>query len=390
MNQNNLIKSIHVVAWYPEQTSPHAGVFIKEHIRSVSLFSETHVIFLKFSKNRWLPKISITKETQELTKVYYVHVYSPVRRFGTHDFLVKKAYQKALNLINKFKEADIYHIHVRNKYTKLFTDISIVNLKPIVVTEHFSFYHTGIKLLPQKEQDIQRREITDWFNKTAIKKVMPVSRELGKVLINQFGVDKILIEPIPNIAYKSFYFEPKKIDRPVLIVLVANWQSPKNPILFFKSLLALDLELINSVKVDVVGIGFQLDEMKQFVDEFCSHVDISFHGLQDKDMIGDLLRKAHFLAHPTNAENLPTIIIESLCCGTPVITNRVNGIPELINETNGLMSEAKDLVGFSDNLKFMIQNHDKFHHESISINALKQFSEKEISNRIRVIYNDVI
>lgn len=390
MIQGDLLKSVHVVAWYPEIAFPHAGVFIKEHIRSISLFSSCDVLFLRFTKRNGLPKISIVKEKQDLINVHYIDVYSPIRRFGIHNFLVKRAYRKALKLINSSKEADIYHIHVRNKYTKVFTQLNEIKNRPIVLTEHFSFYHTGIKLLPQEKQVEERKEIKAWFKNQSLKKIMPVSFELGNVLVNDFDVDEKLIHPIPNIAYKSFYFEKKNINDKTIISLVANWQYPKNPILFFDSLLLIDETLLRKIEINIVGIGQQLNEMKKYVNQHCSHINIEFHGLQDKEFIGELLRKSNLLVHPTDAENLPTIIIESLCCGTPVVTTKVNGIPELINDSNGLMSQAKDVEAFSKNLEYMIKHHDLYNNELISNDALKLFSEKQISKRFEIIYNDVL
>jgi glycosyltransferase involved in cell wall biosynthesis len=43
------------------------------------------------------------------------------------------------------------------------------------------------------------------------------------------------------------------------------------------------------------------------------------------------------------SDNLPTVIMEAMACGTPVISTRVAGVPEMIsNGTDGLLVEPKD------------------------------------------------
>src|SRR5262249_28258762 len=39
---------------------------------------------------------------------------------------------------------------------------------------------------------------------------------------------------------------------------------------------------------------------------------------------------ADLLAHPTRADNLPLIPLESIACGTPVVSFRIGGVPDLV------------------------------------------------------------
>ena len=46
--------------------------------------------------------------------------------------------------------------------------------------------------------------------------------------------------------------------------------------------------------------------------------------------------------NPTREENYPTVNMESLACGTPVLTFRTGGSPEIIDETCGSIVEKND------------------------------------------------
>lgn len=52
---------------------------------------------------------------------------------------------------------------------------------------------------------------------------------------------------------------------------------------------------------------------------------------------------------PSREDNLPNVILESLCCGTPVVVTRGGGCPEPVVEgRDGVVSRTLDAVGFRD------------------------------------------
>jgi glycosyltransferase involved in cell wall biosynthesis len=52
---------------------------------------------------------------------------------------------------------------------------------------------------------------------------------------------------------------------------------------------------------------------------------------------------ADLLVSPTRADNLPLIVIESLACGTPVVSFRINGVPDLVRPgLTGYLAEPED------------------------------------------------
>ena len=107
-------------------------------------------------------------------------------------------------------------------------------------------------------------------------------------------------------------------------------------------------------------------------------------------MISEILNDTHFLVHPTSAENLPCIIIESLCCGCPVISADINGVSELINDSNGLLYEVDNLDSFYEKFIEMIYKQNILDRIKISEEAQKKYSSKNIGKLISDIYCQVI
>lgn len=58
--------------------------------------------------------------------------------------------------------------------------------------------------------------------------------------------------------------------------------------------------------------------------------------------------KRQSLINPTYADTFPTVNLESLACGTPVITYKTGGSPEAIDEKTGIVVEQGDVNGLAE------------------------------------------
>lgn len=66
-----------------------------------------------------------------------------------------------------------------------------------------------------------------------------------------------------------------------------------------------------------------------------------------------------FLA-PSLADNLPTTILESLSCGTPVVGFDVGGIPDMIShKNNGYLAKYQDATDLAEGIKFCLKSHTR-------------------------------
>ncbi len=60
---------------------------------------------------------------------------------------------------------------------------------------------------------------------------------------------------------------------------------------------------------------------------------------------------AYCFINPTYSDNFPTVNLEALSCGTPVITYRTGGSPEAVNAETGFVVERGDLNGIAESLE---------------------------------------
>ena len=80
---------------------------------------------------------------------------------------------------------------------------------------------------------------------------------------------------------------------------------------------------------------------------------ISIHRTQNQKELAEIYSAADVFAMPTREENYPTVNMEAIACGTPVVTFRTGGSPEMLNEkvdrvvpvddVKEMMSEIKNI-----------------------------------------------
>ncbi len=109
------------------------------------------------------------------------------------------------------------------------------------------------------------------------------------------------------------------------------------------------------VTLDVVGDGTARPEYEAQ----CARLEISdlvtFHGAADPDTLRTFYQKATAVVVPSRFDSFPTVIVEALACGTPVIASRVGGIPTVVrHEGNGLLVEPGWAPGIADAVRRLL------------------------------------
>mgnify|MGYP004643128607 FL=1 len=65
---------------------------------------------------------------------------------------------------------------------------------------------------------------------------------------------------------------------------------------------------------------------------------------------------ADVFANPTREDNFPTVNIEALACGTPVVTFNTGGSPEIIDENCGNVTDCDDIDTFEKEIRYVCEN----------------------------------
>lgn len=70
---------------------------------------------------------------------------------------------------------------------------------------------------------------------------------------------------------------------------------------------------------------------------------ISIHRTQNQIELAEIYTAADVFVNPTREENYPTVNMEAIACGTPVVTFRTGGSPEMLDKSTGIVVEKNDM-----------------------------------------------
>jgi glycosyltransferase involved in cell wall biosynthesis len=70
---------------------------------------------------------------------------------------------------------------------------------------------------------------------------------------------------------------------------------------------------------------------------------ISIHKTQNQKELAEIYSAADLFVNPTREENYPTVNMESIACGIPVLTFRTGGSPEIVDDTCGYVVNCDDV-----------------------------------------------
>lgn len=369
--------------WYPDRHDPMPGLFVRRHAEAVARFADVTVLYVTPDATISMGKHEI--ERSESDGIKEVRVYFGKSKSSLWNGVqMTRHYLKALKGIAK---PDISHIHVLSR-----TAIPAIWLKltqgiPYVITEHWSRY------LPENVvQGAFRGWLRRWFTRWVVRNaqgVSTVTQNLSNAMQNLGLINQHYVIT-PNVA-DTETFKPLKLDRDTKSVRFVHVSCFDEPAKNIKGIIDAFVELVSrhsNVKLYIVGDGPDYKE----VYEHAQHTGlvgskIIFTGLLEGPALLEQMQLADAMVMFSNYENLPCTIVESICCGVPVISTDVGGIREHLNETNGIVVKKGDKPALVRAMEIFA--HQKFtsHSEKIRGYGLSHFSMDAVGDRFKELYS---
>jgi len=221
-----------------------------------------------------------------------------------------------------------------------------------------------------------------WFNNINNLTIVTPSQWLADHVKNSFLKDKPL-KVINNGIDTTEFSKPVDIQIPVLdgikdkiILGVAVGWAPRKGL---DSMIWMSKHLPEGYQIVLVG-GIQPDQVKKIPENI-----ICLPRTNSKEELIAIYQRADVFVNPTLADNFPTVNIEALGAGLPVVTFKTGGSAECLDETCGIGVEKGNNEALLNAIFEVCSNPDKYSREN-SIKQSQCFSLKQFDKYIELYH----
>lgn len=384
------------------------GKIVKDIEKALSEFGhESYVAFgcgIKTSGNHYIME----------SRLYQKVNIMKTRFFGKHGFYNNHATKKLLKWIDSV-QPDIIHLHnIHGHYINikiLFEYLKKIN-KPVIWTLHDCWSFTG------HCAHFEAAGCNKWrtgCHKCPIKRNYPKSLifdrskelwEQKKVLFTSLD-NMTIITPsqwLCDLVRKSYL---KKY--PIKII-----NNGTNLTIFKASEIATKEDIGMKNEFVVLGMAdkwlspLNAATIEELVDRLDEDIAITLIGCDINKLSNKLKKRVNPIAYINNPQELakkfsvsdvfvnltledtfPTVNIEALACGTPVITYNTGGSPEIIDKNTGIVVNKHDVEGLLYAIRTVKNNGKGRYHVHCINRAIKLYNEKERCEEYIKLYSNV-
>lgn len=179
-----------------------------------------------------------------------------------------------------------------------------------------------------------------WFTGIENMRLVTPSQWLANLVEESFLNDYV-VDVIPN-GVDLNVFKPTVSDfrnqysiaedHKIVLGVASVWNHHKG----LDAFLELAKRLPDDYRVVLVGTNEETDKL-------LPNNVISIHKTENQTILAQIYSAADVFVNPTREDTFPTVNLEALACGTPVITYNTGGSPECIDDTCGIVVAQGDI-----------------------------------------------
>ena len=312
---------------------------------------------------RYVKRPSCMKDIQSVSPTgEYLH-YAESLLFDNHGLASRRATRRVIEQIKQIKP-DVVQLHCVHgyylNYKILFEYLNSTNI-PVVWTLHDCWAFTGhcahfvtagcekwktgcydcplkgdypksFVECSKRNYELKKRLFT--ANKNL--HIVPVSDWMADFVRDSFLKDKD-ITVIKN-GVDLNVFRPSAIHNDGIIRILGVsgvWNKDKGLYDFYEL-----RKKLNTDKYEIILVGLSKEQMKELPE--------GIKGIEHTESVqelAELYASSSVFVNPTYADTFPTVNLEALACGTPVITYKTGGCPEAVSSETGWVVDQGDVDG---------------------------------------------
>lgn len=321
------MKTLVISNMYPNKEFPTYGVFVRSTTESIE----------KYSK---ISKIVMNKKVSKLGKgleylVFYIRII----------------------FFYLFDNSSLIYIHYPSHVAFLINKLSLIRKRNIITNVH------GSDVVAKQGIEYKMRKQTEQLLQNSIKVVVPSSYFKTYLLTNYKGLSSSNIYCYPSGGVNSLIFNHEHLSKNEFIrhssSITKNTYSYISRVdegkgwdtyIHAISILKTDFpNIFQTLHFKIIGSGSKSNSLNDLLNENGLRDEIEWINSLPQKELAEEMKNSKFVIFPSELqESLGLVGLESMACGTPLITSGVAGISSyFVNEVNGIgfaSGNASDLA----------------------------------------------
>ena len=313
-----------------------------------------------------------TNATRRLIKK--IREYNPdiIHLHNIHGYYVNV--EILINFLKEYGKPVVWTFHDCWPFTGYCSDAYYVNCekyqKERVNCDHWFAYPFSLFKQNVTKDFNKKKELFRGFDNLTI--VTP-SKWLGGICNLSFLRNMNTVTVNNGIDLNDFKPSKAKNNKFTVLAVASFWTKDKGSEDLNKLVKLLDKD------IEVVAAGNGSDKI--YGVKAISHTN-------NKAELVDLYSSAHVLVNPTLDDNFPSVNIESIACGTPVVTYRTGGSPEIIDGKTGVVVDKGNYKAMAEVVNNLYRNY--YFKSEDCVKRSKRYSKEVMKKEYQKLYESLL
>ena len=334
-----------------------------------------------------LKHLRIRVDNQVRIPIYYDYLNRSLPTFPLKWMLRRaRVLRLAAAYIRQFGRPDLVHAHRASFAGGVAAGLKRHMGIPYVLTEHSS------RFLEAKLNDSTIRHARHVFRSADAR--IAVSSTLGRSLERHL---KSAVQPwtmIPNSVDGRFFDIGTRIDGKCLtdrfsLFSLGGLEWHKGPDILIR---AFAIQFLGDAQVSlrIAGEGRMRRYLEALGQELGVAHQIRFLGRVNRSQVRREMQLADAYVLSSRYETFGVPLIESLACGTPVVSTASGAAPEIVCCCNGILVPTDHVQGLGEGLAQMREFKEHYDPQVIRSDCLSRFDSRTVASQLKAIYSEIL
>jgi glycosyltransferase involved in cell wall biosynthesis len=375
------IKVLFITKWYPNETDPQLGVFVKKHAQAVALYADVALLYV----TRINPKFHITdfyiSEEKNVRQFFIYYHPSPLKMVNLFKFYF--ASMRGWHFVIKnFGRPDMIHSNMLTRSAIIGYLLAKKNRIPFLITEHWTGFSNN---------KFSKKPF--WYKLTA----KFVAAKAARLLV----VSQSLKNSMETLGFRNMQIVPNIIDIPferesalrnkIIFLTIADLNDEQKNISAVIRVTARLLQKRNDFEYHIIGGGPDENMLRNIAEAAgILNTHVFFHGRKTNEQVYDFIGKVNFIVVNSNTETFSVVTGESLAFGKPVIATISGGPEEIVTPESGMLIDKANDEQLEMAIEKMLDSWKEYDPEVLKASVSGRFSRERIGRKIYDLYREIL